>query len=216
MTESSIENPQSAIEPPKDVRRAYAFSVRTVHEIGITAAGEIEEAVWRIVERWNRCIPAKRIRVLNQERFRECQAVLKTWPVADILKGIEFYAAQKWQREHRAWKRFEQWLSFGSTPWIEEALNAEEAAQAAADRAASKAAELQAQTDQRLAEMRKLDALAKKVKNLPREEQARLMAQAARGLPTWMHGNKGFIMRKACELLEKAGQQPPPEGGGSE
>lgn len=110
---------------PSQIRKAYCFAPGAHRGQSRTPADEVERGVWQTAECWNAEIPRKRIRVLTQDRFRECEHTLRVWTADEICDGIRCYARQKWQRLNQAWKTFENWIVEGNaTGWIEEALTA--------------------------------------------------------------------------------------------
>ena len=83
-----------------------------------TPDDRLVEAMRQIVAAWNRCIPVNKVRVLSQYRYYSLREILH-WHTADeVCRAIEFYGRQRWQREHRAWKRFDDWIDI-VTQWIE-------------------------------------------------------------------------------------------------
>ena len=171
-----------------DVERAYAFApgVFAMRPGSVTSPKHVEDAVWAIVAAWNKAIPIRKIRKLTQTRFRECAHTLRVWRWREIIAGIEFYSRQKWQRQNRAWKPFENWIVLDvCTEWIEQALNVEDRK----PMAAGKAKDLVDQSAGVIA-ADEVARLLREFEQFSPGEQTDLFAQAARELRSLPRGDK--------------------------
>ena len=159
--------PAASPQTPSGIRIAY-----------IAGRDRAREAdVWRVADAWNALIPAKKIRVLSDERWVETLAVLRLWGVEEVLLGLRCYAGQTWQRTYKAWKRYESWLGV-STQWIEEALADADRVEAAADRAAAAEAESRQRAAEKAAERAREADARRRMGSMRGDELKALLARA--------------------------------------
>jgi hypothetical protein len=104
------------------IRHCYVWKPSMAPAGGTTPAGEIEPAVLAIVARWNERIPRGRCRILSGDRFRQIAECLGLLSLAEILRTIDFYAGQSWNKNKGAWKTFDHFFDLANVrTWWEKA-----------------------------------------------------------------------------------------------
>jgi hypothetical protein len=94
-----------------------------------------------VMKCWNEAMPRNRIYYLTGNRWPAICAALAVFTAAEICLGIHCYASQAWQKNHSAWKTFDNWLELGNlTAWIEKAREEADRRDQAATRQSSAAA----------------------------------------------------------------------------
>jgi len=93
------------------ITKAYVFNVTMCRRDGATPPEQMEMAVEALVKIWNTHVPANHVRILTSSRFRECQALLTELPLEIVTLAVVAYSKSVWNREKRAWKRFENWCT---------------------------------------------------------------------------------------------------------
>lgn len=123
-------------DPDSPVRIAYRPPGRPLRAQDFrTPPEQIPTAVEAIVAAWNRCVPARRVRVINQPRYLDLCALLTTFTAEEICQAVEFYGGQEWQRRRGAWKTFDRWIDISNvTRWVEDLAAHRERQEAADDR----------------------------------------------------------------------------------
>ena len=118
-------------------------------EDSLTPRAEIAAGIAAVVNAWNECIPRERVRVMSVGRVINVRCLLHRFTVEEVLRAIRCYGQAAWQRQHNAWKRFDNAMSESFVvDWLEEAMKADEVAEAVEDRK-RRAAEEDAETRRR-------------------------------------------------------------------
>ena len=87
------------------------------------AAHALLAASQRIKDCWNRHVGglpgASKVTKINDDRARSLCKLLETFTIDQICRAIEYYATSPWNRENRAWRKFDNVLNkaFIGTWW---------------------------------------------------------------------------------------------------
>lgn len=169
------------------IAKNYRFRATPGIRHGVTPPDQIEEAVLAIAGRWNDRLPQNRCRILTDQRFRDLQACLEVLTVEQVLKAIDCYARQDWNRRKRAWRTFDHWFEYPNVlAWYERACDLEEAKSSVAPlgpgQLRTALAKIGKHTAEQLARQDQDTADCKTVAAMAMVEHQALMEQAAKEL----------------------------------
>ncbi len=122
-----------------DERRPVAMTYRP-HTMpaglgSVTPPGECDAAIQQIVATWNDRMPVNHVRRVNQYRYRQLRRALADFTAEEICAAIELYSRSTWNRQNRAWMKFDNFILLPKiTAKIEDAEEAAEHRNAAGRR----------------------------------------------------------------------------------